>query len=65
MTYQFEKKQYIGPWENNLKHGIGLELNITANTKRQGEWRRGKWFQWVGPPQQIDEHVREQMLEAL
>jgi hypothetical protein len=47
MTYEREKKQYIGPWEKNLKNGIGMELNLKGNTKRIGEWRKGKWMRWT------------------
>ena len=47
ITYEREKKQYVGPWENNLKHGVGFELNFKSNTKRFGEWRKGKWIRWI------------------
>jgi hypothetical protein len=47
MTYEKEKKQYIGPWVNNLKHGSGIELNLRSNTYREGEWADGKWVKWT------------------
>jgi hypothetical protein len=47
MTYEKEQKQYTGPWVNNLKHGIGLELNLRTMIQRQGEWQEGKWLRWI------------------
>jgi hypothetical protein len=62
MSYEREKKQYIGPWENNLKHGVGTEVNFNANTRRRGEWKAGKWLKWVSSAEPIDPALREQML---
>ncbi len=40
-------KQYSGEWSNNLKHGIGFEMNLVGGTRRKGEWKKGKWFRWL------------------
>jgi len=64
MTYEKDKKQYIGPWEKNLKHGIGVELNLKGNTKRMGEWRKGKWIRWLSNTQRIDDLMRDRMLNS-
>jgi len=47
MMYSKEMKQYEGPWVDNLKHGVGLEFNFRTNSKRQGEWKNGKWVRWL------------------
>lgn len=42
-----EDKVYTGAWEKNLKHGIGWETLLQGNTRRKGEWKKGKLFRWL------------------
>ena len=51
-------KQYSGEWENNLKHGIGYEINLVGLTKRKGEWKKGKWFRWLSSTETISGSVK-------
>lgn len=51
-------KQYSGEWLNNLKHGIGFEINLVGHTKRKGEWKKGKWFRWLSNTETITGSVK-------
>lgn len=64
MTYP-NHKQYRGPWVKNQKHGTGVEINLKVNTKRVGEWRRGKWIRWLSATHKVDPNDNGRISESL
>ena len=53
MTYP-NKKQYRGGWVRNMKHGIGVEINLKANKQRTCEWHLGKRVRWISETSKIE-----------
>jgi len=56
-TYIENGKLYVGMWDKNMKHGIGHESRIGGRNRRKGEWKRGKFFRWLGPTETLTEPV--------
>ncbi len=52
-----EQKVYTGAWKSNLKHGIGWETLLLGNTRRKGEWKKGKLFRWLGGTETVSGSV--------
>ncbi len=44
---------YVGSWDKNAKDGIGYETQIRGNTRRKGEWKKGKLFRWLGKTETV------------
>ena len=41
------KLSYDGEWVNNYKDGTGWETQLLGCTRRQGQWKKGKWMRWL------------------
>lgn len=46
--------KYIGAWENDLQHGIGIMFLAEEGVKKQGEWKMGKRIQWLSKPIKVN-----------
>ena len=42
--------KYIGQWENDTKHGIGIWYTAKDGTKKQGQWVYDKRTNWLSAP---------------
>ena len=42
--------KYIGQWENDTKHGIGIWYTAKDGTKKQGQWVYDKRTNWLSKP---------------
>ena len=46
--------KYIGSWQDDVQHGIGIFYNQAEGTKKQGEWKLGKRIQWLSKPIKVN-----------
>lgn len=42
--------KYIGQWENDCKHGIGVWYTAKDGVKKQGQWAHDKRTNWLSAP---------------
>lgn len=56
---------YVGAWENNLKHGIGHETQLAGNTRRKGEWKKGKLFRWLSGTETVSGSIGQKFIKKI
>jgi len=44
--------RFVGSFKNDLYDGSGIWYDYKSQTKRQGEWAKGKRIQWISEPQE-------------
>ena len=64
MHYRQPKKIYVGQWVDNTWHGCGYEFNLTKNSFRMADWRRGKLMSWLDKSQKCVALCPEVVFEA-
>jgi hypothetical protein len=45
---------YLGKFINSMRHGVGIYVDVTASTKRHGEWKDDKRMSWLSGPMEIN-----------
>lgn len=58
-------KIYAGSWEKNAKHGIGFETQLLGNTRRKGEWKRGKFFRWLSGTETVSGSTKGKFIKGV
>jgi hypothetical protein len=54
-TFKYANRNiYIGTFKEGKMNGFAIFIDITASTKRHGEWRDGKRVNWISNPEQIN-----------